>query len=384
MKISVNKDQIIEGLQKAASIIPAKAGGAYLRSIWMSAQGSRLSIMATDANLEFTGSYPAVIEESGLVGVHGRAFVDLVRQLPDGELKMWVESESGTLQIRQGRRNYRLPVSSSEWFENFSEFPEGEPVAWCGDVLLEILDRVAFCIDDDDTNGAVACLYIRPRQDGDMDACGLNGHQFALTSINNPDLAARLADAGLLIQKKYLPDLKKWLGPDEIELNLTDKRIYLRRLDGAEMLSLPRSMHDYPDYNIFMSKLDDPGASKLTLPRKEAMDALSRLLIFNTDSDRCVFMDLSGAELTLSARGGDVGSARESLEVEYKGSLDRIAFPTRSMLDIFGHFSSDQLELTFTGQEGPCGIRGGQDGNYLVIIMPMKISDKSYYEEEES
>ena len=38
MKLSVNKEQIIEGLQKAAAIIPAKAGAAYLRSIWLKAE----------------------------------------------------------------------------------------------------------------------------------------------------------------------------------------------------------------------------------------------------------------------------------------------------------------------------------------------------------
>ena len=55
MKLSVNKEQIIEGLQKAAAIIPAKAGAAYLRSIWLKAEKGSLSIMATDANIEFTG-----------------------------------------------------------------------------------------------------------------------------------------------------------------------------------------------------------------------------------------------------------------------------------------------------------------------------------------
>ena len=48
MKLSVNKEQIIEGLQKAAAIIPAKAGAAYLRSIWLKAEKGSLSIMATD------------------------------------------------------------------------------------------------------------------------------------------------------------------------------------------------------------------------------------------------------------------------------------------------------------------------------------------------
>ncbi|MDE7064527.1 MAG: DNA polymerase III subunit beta, partial [Desulfovibrionaceae bacterium] len=76
MKFVFVKEQIIEGLQKAAAIIPAKTGAAYLRSVWLKAEGENVSIMATDANIEFSGSYPAQVAEPGLVGVQGRAFVD--------------------------------------------------------------------------------------------------------------------------------------------------------------------------------------------------------------------------------------------------------------------------------------------------------------------
>lgn len=51
MKLTVNKEQIIEGLQKAAAIIPAKAGAAYLRSIWLKAEEGSLAVMSTDARL---------------------------------------------------------------------------------------------------------------------------------------------------------------------------------------------------------------------------------------------------------------------------------------------------------------------------------------------
>ena len=40
MIITVKKEHIIDGLQKAASIIPSKDGAAYLRSICLQAAGS--------------------------------------------------------------------------------------------------------------------------------------------------------------------------------------------------------------------------------------------------------------------------------------------------------------------------------------------------------
>ncbi|MBE6442949.1 MAG: DNA polymerase III subunit beta [Desulfovibrio desulfuricans] len=383
MKLTVNKEQIIEGLLKAAAVIPAKAGAQYLRSIWLKAEEGSLSVMATDANIEFTGSYPAEVAESGLVGVQGRAFVDLVRQLPSGVLHLTLDATSGNLLLEQGRRTYKLPVNGSEWFQNFSAFPAENAVTWSGDFLQDVLDKVTFCISDDDAMDAIACLCMKPRGNGRIDVCGLNGHQFALVSFTHDELAARLPEHGMLIQKKYLQDIKKWLGMDEIELNITDKRLYLRSLNGAETLSLPRAAYDYPDYNIFMSKLAGEDMHPMTIDRKEAMEALSRILIFNTESDRCTYMDLSSAEARLSAQGQDVGSANESLEVTYGGDISRIAFPTRNLLDVLGHFVSAKVDMMLTGSEGPCGIRGADDAEYTVIIMPMKVSETTYYSEED-
>lgn len=383
MKLTVNKEQIIEGLLKAAAVIPAKAGAQYLRSIWLKAEEGSLSVMATDANIEFTGSYPAEVAESGLVGVQGRGFVDLVRQLPSGVLHLTLDATSGNLLLEQGRRTYKLPVNGSEWFQNFSAFPTENAVTWSGDFLQDVLDKVTFCISDDDAMDAIACLCMKPRGNGRIDVCGLNGHQFALVSFTHDELAARLPEHGMLIQKKYLQDIKKWLGMDEIELNITDKRLYLRSLNGAETLSLPRAAYDYPDYNIFMSKLAGEDMHPMTIDRKEAMEALGRILIFNTESDRCTYMDLSSAEARLSAQGQDVGSANESLEVTYGGDISRIAFPTRNLLDVLGHFVSAKVDMMLTGSEGPCGIRGADDAEYTVIIMPMKVSETTYYSEED-
>lgn len=261
MKLIVNKEQIIEGLQKAAAIIPAKAGAAYLRSVWLKAEEGSLSVMSTDANIEFTGRYPAEVSEPGLIGVQGRAFVDLVRQLPTGVLNLTLDEASGNLLLEQGRRVYKLPVSGSEWFQNFSEFPAENVVTWSGDFLQDVLDKVTFCISDDDAMDAIACLCMKPGENGRIDVCGLNGHQFALVSLPMTNWP-RACPHGILIPEKIFAGYQKMAGLDEIELNITDKRLYLRSLDGAETLSLPRAAYEYPDYNVFMDKLGPRGRER--------------------------------------------------------------------------------------------------------------------------
>ncbi|PWL64390.1 MAG: DNA polymerase III subunit beta [Desulfovibrionaceae bacterium] len=385
MIITVKKEQIIDGLQKAASIIPSKAGAAYLRSIWLQAAGSgetgRLTLMATDVNIEFTGTYPAEVREEGQAGVNGRAFVELLRRLPGGDIQLRLDKESNTLLVEQGRRSYKLPAADPVWFQALPPFPEEGAVLWAGDFFQDIIDRVSFCISDDDSTEALSCICLKSVEPGKVDVCGLNGHQFAMVRFLNDELAAKLPADGLLLQKKYVNELRKWLGTDEVMLNISERRFHLRTGSGSETLSLPRSGFIYPDHLSFLSRLQAADASTLKLRRKECQESLDRLHIFNNESDRCTYFQFSPTEVTMSAQGQETGSATENLDVNFSGSLERIAFPTRNLIDILGHFQSGELTFTLTGAEGPCGISGTEDPDYTVLIMPMKIAETSYYEE---
>jgi DNA polymerase-3 subunit beta len=309
--------------------------------------------------------------------------VDLVRQLPGGQLTLTLDDQSGNLLLEQGRRKYKLPVYDVAWFQSFSSFPSHNVINWSADFFQDVIERVSFCISDDDNADAIGCLYMKSVDNGRIESCGLNGHQFAMTAFIHDELAAMLPSEGILIQKKYVQEMKKWLGGlEEIELSISEKRLYLRAGDGREMFSLPRSTYTYPDYMSFVSKLSAESISKLDVDRKECMEALGRLAIFTTDNDRCTYLEFNETELILTAQGQDVGSADERLEVSYQGDIAKIAFPTRNLLDALGHFTSAHTQFSLTGVEGPCGISGKDDPDYTVIIMPMKMTDVAYYEED--
>lgn len=385
MLVTFFKDDIIEGLHKAANIIPAKTGAAFLRTIWVKAEESGLQIMATDSNLEFFGSYQATIKEDGLAGIQGRNFYDLVKRLPAGEATLVLEEKGKNMQVKQGSRKYNLPTNDPDWFQNFSVFPETGALSISGEFLLEIIDRVSFCISEDDTMEAVACISIKPVPgEKKVEVCGLNGHQFAMIDSTDPDFIELVPEEGILIQRKYLMELKKWLSADPIECAIDNKRLFCRTADGKETFSLPLSYYQYPDYHNFLSRLQGEDATRASVDRQDVAEALERMLLFNTENNRCTYFDFKGTELHLTSQGQDVGSGSETLECETNDDIPRIAFPTRNLIEILNHFSSERLEMVMTGAEGPCGITGQQDEGYTIIVMPMKIVDETYYSEEDA
>lgn len=74
--------------------------------------------------------------------------------------------------------------------------------------------------------------------------------------------------------------------------------------------AFPAPGYAYPDYSPFMTRLASPDVSLLKLSRKDCLDALDRISIFNTESDRCTYFELSSAEaMAFRCRGRSTGSA---------------------------------------------------------------------------
>lgn len=382
MFLKIRKEDVIDGLLKAGSIIPSKTGAAYLRTVWLKAEGETLSILATDSSIEFVGNYPAVVSDGGLVGVSGRKFCELMRRMPPGEITLKLDADGKHLHIEQGRRKYKLPSNDASWFQEFTPFPEENAVLWSGDFFKEVIDRIAFCIADDEDLTSMNCLKLAPVEGDDVEICGLNGHLFGLMRFTNAEIHKALGQDGALIAKKYLLEIRKWLGNDEIEISLSDKRLFLRTENRKEILSLPLKTYVFADYRNFINQYKNRFASSLEVDRHELTDSLERIFVFNTEVNKATFFEFGPEELSLYCQGQDIGEGKELISCRYTGELSKIALPTKVILDIMSHFTSDTLNFSFVGVTEPCRIIGKDDPNYMVITMPVEISEVTYYSEE--
>jgi DNA polymerase-3 subunit beta len=383
MKIQVHKEKILSGVQKAASIIPARTGAPFLRTIWLEAKDGSLKIMSTDSKFEFTGSYEAACQEPGLTGIQGKHFYDLFRRLPPGELQLRVDEANGTLLLEQGKRKYKLPTYDSSWFQHFSAFPEERAVHWRGDRVKDLIERVAYCISDDTTDQMHSMKLTPIEGESGIEACGLNGHQFALVRFENKELKDLIGEEGILIAKPYLLELRKWLDNEDIYFTLNESRLFFTNKHKNEQFSLPINANRFPSYDSFLSYFGQEENSLMTVNKEELQEALERLYIFNTETQRCSYFVFEDSELIIYSEGQDTGEATETMPIDFQGDLEKIVFPTKDLIDVLSHFDSETITFEFTTMQGPCKISGRNDGGYIVITMPVDISEETYYDEEE-
>ena len=134
MKITINREHCVDGLQKAGNVTPARAATVMLKTTWIRTDraGKSITLMASNGYTEYLGTYPAEVEKDGFVGVYGKSLADLLRALPEGSVDMFTDRraatwsslrEAGFTNCRQATGNGSSPSSLS---------PEPEP--WAGPV----------------------------------------------------------------------------------------------------------------------------------------------------------------------------------------------------------------------------------------------------------
>ena len=276
-----------------------------------------------------------------------------------------------------------LHTSDALWFQTFTPFSEADTFPWSGEVLVSIIDRIFFCIMDDD-DSPLGCLYIQPKDNGEIDFCGLDGHRFALVRVYNDALLEKLPKEGVLIQKKYLADIKKLISPEEIEISLTPKRFFIRNNDGRDMVSIPLVQFTYPDYSIFLDKMESDSCSVVCTSRTEFSDALARSLIFNSRDENSVAITIAEDSLTIASSDKSTGSATETIPAQCQSTVGHIAFITRGLVELLSRLGEDKLTMKIASENGPCSFQTDDDKNYVVIAMPVHIVDDAYYSEEEN
>ncbi|KUJ96562.1 MAG: DNA polymerase III, beta subunit [Desulfonauticus sp. 38_4375] len=380
MNIIFKKEEVLSGVQKIASILPQKTGAAFLRTIWIKSKENEVQFLATDSNIEITCTYHCETREEGLIGVQGKIFSDLLKKLNPGNITLSLQGQK--VLITQGQNKYSIPVVESSWFQEFYKFPEENKKIWSGDIIKEAIDKVYFCISDDESLESMTCMSIKKGKEvGDIEFCGLNGPKMALFKLINEDIYSILPEEGILINKKIVNELKKILNEEDIDININEGRLFIRTINKQEMYTFPLSSYNFPNYHDFLEKYKNSMNSSLTINKQDLIYSLDRLILFNTNTKSTIFK-LSPSNITLSAYGSDIGEAQEILNCEFSGNLDSIVLMTKDIIEILDHFNSENITFKFSGKLEPFKIEGEEDPNYVIFAMPVEIEEETYYTEE--
>ncbi len=99
LKATINRSELAERLGVVGRAVSTRSAVQVLLGVLLRAEAGRLHLAATDMELSLRTSLEAEIGDEGAVVVPGRLLLDIVRQLPEGEVVLEHRPEEGIVHI---------------------------------------------------------------------------------------------------------------------------------------------------------------------------------------------------------------------------------------------------------------------------------------------
>ena len=108
------------------------------------------------------------------------------------------------------------------------------------------------------------------------------------------------------------------------------------------------------------------------MAREEFLHALRRAEIMTSEKSNSVRLTFTKNNLAITANTPEVGEARESLAINYKGKDLAIAFNPAYLMDPLKALEDDEIFFELIDELSPGVVK--INGPFLYVIMPMRMS----------
>lgn len=371
MKLTIERAALLKGLGHVQSVVERRNTIPILSNVKMEARDGRLTMNATDMDLEIVDGVEAEVIASGATTAPAHTLYDIARKLPDGSQVELESSDNGNMTLRSGRSRFILSCLPCEDFPVMSggDLPHAFQIA-AGD-LCSLINRTRFAISTEETRYYLNGIYLHAAKRDGIDvlrAVATDGHRLASVEAPLPEGAADMP--GVIVPRKTVAELYKLIEgiSDDVEINLSESKI--RFSFGNATLTSKLIDGTFPDYERVIPSGND---KEWDIDRKLFAEAVDRVSAISIEKSRAIKLCLSRGALVLSASSQDSGSATEELEVGYDGDTIEIGFNARYLLEIIQQIEGDNARFIMADAASPAILCDAGDAGALYVLMPMRI-----------
>ena len=369
MKLTIAKEQIINGLQAVQNIVGTRTTLPILSNVLLRAEDGRIEMTATDLDVTIQCSVAATVEKGGGTTLPVKRLFGIIRELPAAEIELEVD-EKNVCSLRAGQAFYKINGIAAEEFPPLPKFPDNASVSLPQEKIKGMLRRTSIAMSNDETRYVLNGVFMKI-EELKVTMVATDGRRLAL--VDEEMDGTHGANGEFIIPTKACNELNRLLqiqGEVQIRFNANQIAFTMKDETGFSVLLISKLVEgNYPNYR---QVIPADCKERIALNREEFLQALHRAEYMTSDKQNSVKLAFTKNNLTITANAPEVGEGRESLAINYKGRDLSIAFNPAYLMEPLKVLETDEIFLELSDELSPGVVK--INGPFLYVLMPMRMS----------
>lgn len=363
MKLIVNKDVVLEGLQKVQSIVATRSTLPVLYNVYLKADKDRLWLTATDLEVTVRTSVEAKVARTGGTTLPARRVFSIFRELPANDIEMDVDDKD-TAAIRSGASFFKIIGVSEDEFPPLPKFQGNRTCTLDQKVFKAMLASTHYAASRDETRFILNGVLLSFKA-GKLAVVATDGRRMAMWD-QEVDVG-RDIEGDWVVPSKTVNELLRSLKDEgSVKIQVSENQVAFE-FDG--MLIISKLIEGtYPN---FRQVIPTSCEEHVEIDRAPLFDAIRRVALLVSDKSNSITLAFGKDNLEVSALAADVGEAKEKVAIKYRGKEMSISFNPEFLLDPLRNLTADSVSMELSDELSPGVLRCEKP--FLYVIMPMRV-----------
>jgi DNA polymerase-3 subunit beta len=353
-------------LQSVSGIVEKRHTLPILSNVLMEKDGERLTLLATDIEIQIKTGTQAVGPEKVALTVAARKLQDILRSLPESA-EVSLDFEDRRLQLKAGKSRFNLQTLPAEDFPRMAG-AEGQQtkLTLSQKQFKRLLALVQYSMAQQDIRYYLNGLLLVVNGN-EMRVVATDGHRLAFASEALPDHHERME---VILPRKTVLELSRQLAdndepleiviaPTQVQFRFGDIEFVSKLIDGK-----------FPDYERVIPQNH---TKLLRIPSPLLHQSLLRAAILTNEKFRGVRLLLSNGSLKIMSSNAEQEEAQEEIELEYSGDSLDVGFNVTYLLDVLNNVSTETVEIRLADANASALFTLPDNDRFKYVVMPMRI-----------
>ena len=372
MKIVCEKDTILKAINSVTKAVASKTTMPILEGILIQTNDKEVKFTTYDLEIGIEYIMNCSVEEQGATVVNAIMFSEIIRKLPDSEIKITI-NENNLLVIECEGSLYKLATMNPDEFPELPKIDIENSVEIEQNSLKDMVRKTIFAVSTEENRPIfTGCLF--EIKNNKLNVVAVDGFRLAwkskfLQKAAN-DFSAVIPGRTLNEINKILNDsfdtIKIGVSKNQALFELENCKIVTRLLDG--------------EFLNYASVIPESWETRIRVDKNSIQNCFERVSLISASSIEKekkypVKVNVEIGKVTISCTN-QTGDAKEEIFVETEGKNLEAGFNPKYFLDALRNIDDEEIFVDFGTSISPCIIRPvDEEGDYTYMILPIKLKD---------